>query len=72
VKKIFYRQCELQKVNRKTTSWIPEKFSTVGKYLRLKDSDGWKVIKVSQQRFEENYVVERSQDFKNTRKASDK
>lgn len=72
MKKIFYRQCELQKVNRKTTSWIPEKFSTVGKYLRLKDSDGWKVIKVSQQRFEENYVVERSQDFKNTRKASDK
>lgn len=42
----FYKQCTLQKGNTIQTSWIPEEFAKSGKYIRLKDDDGWKVIGV--------------------------
>jgi hypothetical protein len=39
----FYRQCHLSKGTTKEVVWIPEKFAKTGKYLLIKDSDGWRV-----------------------------
>ena len=69
------KQCKLQKGNIKTTSWLPEKFAVEGKCLRLKEnnkwSDGWLVISTSDFSLPADYVIDRSQDYKRTRKASD-
>jgi len=77
-----YRQCILHQITRKTdgkvkvhTSWIPEQFAYVGNWVSLKNQDGtwddhWKVIEVGA-RAPEDQVLERSQDYKRTRKASD-
>jgi hypothetical protein len=60
-----------------TTSWIPEKFAIRGKVIKLENretgeqTDGWKVIMVGSKRKESDEVIERSQDYKKTRKASD-
>ena len=55
-------------------AWIPEKFATEGRALRLTDSgvseDGWRVTGIGA-RLTEEYVRERSQDYKHTRQASD-
>ena len=71
----FSRHCLLQRGEVKTTAWIPEQFAKVGKYVSLNQfdddwEDGWKVIEVGT-RLETKYMLERSQDWKNTRKASD-
>ena len=60
-----------------TTSWLPEKFAVKGKFVELKNRNtgewvnGWQVISVGDKRLPEDQVTERSQDYKNTRKASD-
>jgi len=36
----MYRQCFLVLGDKKTVSWIPEKFAKIGKYLKLKNSEG--------------------------------
>lgn len=44
MKKIKYRQCELEKAEESATrtmvSFLPEKFAAVGTVLKLKDDDG--------------------------------
>jgi len=65
-----YVQCIMEKGNLQQTSWVPEKFAKMDKFLRLKDDDGWKVISVGA-KSEKKYVEDRSQDYKKTRKASD-
>ena len=68
-------QCKLQKNNKITTSWIPTKYAIKGNYVKLKDNDvwenGWKVIEVFQPSKLSDNVINRSDDYKNTRKASD-
>jgi hypothetical protein len=68
-------QCKLQKNNKITTSWIPTKYAIKGNYVKLKDNDvwenGWKVIEVFQPSKLSDSVINRSDDYKNTRKASD-
>lgn len=48
-----YRQCRLERKTSSgtthTTQWLPERFAVVGKYLKLKQSDGsfedgWQVV----------------------------
>ena len=75
MKNEFHRHCLLQKGELKTTAWIPEKFAKVGKYISLKQEkdnwdDGWKVITIGT-RMRTEYMLDRSQDYKQTRKASD-
>ena len=50
-----YRQCKFRKKIKsatiETTYWIPEKFAKLGKYVKLKNSDGvfidgWEVVHV--------------------------
>jgi hypothetical protein len=70
----FYRQCRLARGNMRQMAWIPEKFAVEGRYVRLTEAgvqeDGWQVTGVGA-RLAEDYVLERSQDYKHTRRASD-
>lgn len=45
----MYIQCKLKRNNSIQTAWIPKKFVSEGKYLKLKQKDdiwenGWKII----------------------------
>ena len=55
-------------------AWIPDKYAVVGRILRLTEDgvseDGWEVTGVGAKLTVE-YVRERSQDYKHTRRASD-
>ncbi len=71
----YYRQCLLQKSNLFKTTWIPEKYAKLNKYLELQEDNswdnGWQVIAISKVRLDEKNLIERSQDYKKTREASD-
>jgi hypothetical protein len=67
---MFYRQCLLKKKNSYLTSWLPEKFAKCGKYIKLIDDDGWKVMAVWS-RLSEKEVMENSRDYLSQRAASD-
>lgn len=77
----YYRQCMLRKEHYVTGgsevmhSWIPEQFAKVGNWVSIKNSkgeweDGWKIERADT-RLSEEQVLENSQDYKRTRKASD-
>jgi hypothetical protein len=59
------------------TAWIPEKFATPDRILKLQDQstkeweDGWKVVSVGTSKVSSSIIAERSQDYKHTREASD-
>lgn len=71
-------QCKLQKNNAFTYSWLPSKYANAGRFVKLKDNvsggsswdDGWKVIETYNE-LPSSTIIERSQDYKKTRKASD-
>ena len=65
----FY-QCKLRKGSIEDISWIPEKYAEKGKFLRIKDDNGWEVIEVFSF-MDEKELIPRSQDYKKTRIASD-
>ena len=72
-KKIYYRQCVLEKENMTTVSWIPEKYAEKGKYLKLKNENGewengWVVKCASADRVEESYLPDSHQQIKDHRK----
>lgn len=71
----FYRQCRLARGQRRTYSWLPEKYAKQGKYLKLREKgrweNGWCVESVGAFRMSEISVDERSQDYKHQRRASD-
>lgn len=58
-----------------STTFIPSKFAQKGKTIKVKVDgtwdDGWIITDVYSAEFDEEYVNERSQDYKRTRKASD-
>lgn len=63
-------QCKLKKGNKYQISWIPEKYSKVGKFLKILDENGWEVIEVNS-KMDSKKIQERSVDYKNQRKVSD-
>lgn len=74
-------QCKLEKPNADGTGtsndtvWIPKKFAVVGKFIKIRErseewDDGWKVTACFTEA-PSKQVLERSQDYKNTRQASD-
>jgi hypothetical protein len=74
------RHCHLKRKTKDSTkltaSWLPDKFSKVGKYVKLKKEDGswedgWQVESASSFTKTSVEVSKRSQDYKNQRKASD-
>lgn len=78
----YYRQCELRKFYKEEdfehyairVAWIPEEFAKPGRIVKIKINgdwdDGWSVVEAGA-RAPEDQVLERSQDYKRTRKASD-
>lgn len=70
----YYVQCWLRRGAARQMAWIPEKHAVVGRFLRLTESgvpeDGWEVVGAGARQPVE-YVHERSQDYKHTRRASD-
>lgn len=65
-----YSQCRLQRGATEQVAWIPSEFAVRGKYVRIKDVDGWRVVSVGAERPAE-YVRERERDFRHQREASD-
>ena len=61
---MFYRQCLLSKQSTQQVAWIPEEFATVGKYLRIGSSNGWKV-EALYSRKHEDYVLWKERDYVN-------
>jgi hypothetical protein len=74
---VAYNQCRLQKGNVIQTSWLPREFAVAGRYVKLKEEgglwdDGWQVTDAYLKSIRtQEEVVDRSQDYKRTRKASD-
>jgi len=58
-------------------AWVPEEVVTESNVLKFRNEDGtwddgWEIVKVYKgTRFQSKYIIERSQDYKKTRKASD-
>jgi len=57
------------------TSWIPKRYAVVGRYIKLKSEDGtwddgWKVHQAHTE-LPTKVVLEREQDYRQARKASD-
>lgn len=72
-KKIYYRQCFLQKNNTYQMSWIPEKFAVKGKIIRLRKEDdtwddGWVVKEAYSTRLEGDDLPDFHSDIKHHRK----
>lgn len=74
-----HKQCHLVKWNGyKVThyhAWIPEEFAEIGEIVKIKQDDGswddgWVVFQTFTM-LPTTTVIERSQDYKKTRKASD-
>jgi len=63
-------QCKLQRGIEFQYSWIPQKFAKVGKIIKLKDDDGWKVVEVFST-MDSKEVQKRSTDYRYQRKVSD-
>ena len=68
-------QCHLRRGKEKMTSWIPKRYAVVGRYIKLKSEDGtwedgWKVHQTYTE-LPTKVVLEREQDYRETRKASD-
>jgi hypothetical protein len=72
---VFYRQCAMRRGDSHQVAWIPEIFAAVGKVVDLKQNGqlslGWLVTGVGDVRLDGEYLADRSQDYKRTRKASD-
>lgn len=66
-----YKQCALQKGASHSMAWIPEQFAVKGKFLKIKEEDGWQVVGVSDGSRSAVEANEGSQLYKKTRKASD-
>lgn len=67
----MYKQVKLTKNNVFVTVWIPEHFAHVGKYLKIKDEDGWQVLEVYQARISQEQLSEYERDYLHQRKMSD-
>ena len=65
------KQCSLSRGALKTVRWIPEKFAVKGKTIHIKGNGQWKVDSVGDMAVSSEYILERSQDYKHQRQASD-
>lgn len=75
-KQTLYVQCVLKKGNSMQTSWIPQRYAKVGKYLKLfeistdKWENGWQVISIGVKVSKDALDI-LSHSHKKTRMASD-
>jgi hypothetical protein len=67
---VMYRQCLLFRGSFQI-AFIPEQFAKVGKYLRINDENGWKVVEVFKLRLSEDYLMEVEREYLHHRKVTD-
>jgi len=74
----YYKQCMLERpgdgvkvLRYLDVARIPEQFAVVGKWLKIKGVDHWKVTGVSDERFTTAQCDDAHHNIKNQRKASD-
>lgn len=61
----MYVQCYLQNKKRVTTAWLPKTKAKLGKFLRLKDDDGWLVKWVGKhEKSTEEIIAEKERNHK--------
>jgi hypothetical protein len=65
-----YTQCRLRRGAVEQVAWIPSSFAVHGKYVRIRDVDGWRVTSVGAEQSAE-YRREHERDFRHQREASD-
>ncbi len=76
-KKIEYCQCQLRRGNSEIVSWIPKQYGKVGQYIKLKNretkewTDGWFVVSAGSLLLDHSTIIDRENDHKHARKASD-
>lgn len=74
-KKSEYVQCTLNKKHVWQIAYIPKEYAELNRVVDLKEGDdwsrGWLVKFVSSAAMSHDDMLERSQDYKNARKASD-
>lgn len=58
-----YTQVRLGRKNTYQTVWIPTKFAKVGKFLRILEVDGWKVLE-TYATYPEEFVNKYKNDFR--------
>jgi hypothetical protein len=72
-------QCELRRGDQHQTLWLPTKYAKTGQRIGLREKtsqggaywdEGWTIEQVFTT-MPQDYVLERSQDYKKTRNASD-
>ncbi|MEO7720024.1 MAG: hypothetical protein ABIY70_27820 [Capsulimonas sp.] len=68
----LYVQCGLQRGSVAQVAWIPQRHAVIGRNVALTEPDknGWTVISVGAA-LPEACVMERSRDYRQTRRASD-
>jgi len=74
-KTVYYKQCKMQKKNSFQTSYIPEEFAVLNKFLKLRGEDGewddgWKVIFISENRHADDKLPDYHYQIKQHRKAT--
>lgn len=65
-----YRQAVLRRGVRIRVAWVPANLAVVGRYIKLFDEDGWKVIWVSK-KMDGDWIRDRSNDHRYQRRVSD-
>lgn len=70
-----HKQCDLTRDGWKDTAWLPARFAVTGKTVKIKVDgawqDGWRVVRVYPTALPSAYVIARSWDYMETRRASD-
>jgi hypothetical protein len=64
-------QCTLRRGNIRDVCWLPSKFAVEGKYLRIKEENGWQVTGVGDLRLPSDYVEKQKNNYRSQRQASD-
>lgn len=71
---MYHVQCLLKNNNTFQTSWIPKKYATLGKILKLKENgiwtNGWEVVTCGHKELSKK-ILEREQNYKKMRKITD-
>lgn len=70
-----FQQCKMKRGDKIHTAWIPSKYAKQGEYIKIREKgewiDGYCVEEVGSIKMREDFIKERSQDYKRTRQASD-
>jgi len=70
MKNVTYTQCKLRRIATEQTAWIPSEFAKVGKLLKIKGVNGWRVISIGGTK-SEDYFKRFGRDHVHQREASD-